>query len=112
MTPDELKHFREAGAVERNAMRMVAFAEIERRRVEDHNTILKAENAKLKKENADLTRLANMLTKLVFETSRCPSTSCVDCEVYELCGECVYLQGLYGIDKDLACDVDTDESEG
>ena len=84
MTPDETKHFREVGAIERN-------------------TMLKAENERLRKENDDLTRLANMLTKLVFETSRCPSMSCVDCEVYELCGECVYLQGLYGIDKDLAC---------
>ena len=48
MTPDEMKHFREVGDIERNAMRMVAFAEIERRRVEDHNNMLKAENKKLR----------------------------------------------------------------
>ena len=49
MAPDELEHFREVGDFERNAMRMVAFAEIERRRVEDHNTMLKAENEKLRR---------------------------------------------------------------
>ena len=48
MTPDEMKHFREVGDIERNAMRMVAFAEIERRRVEDCNNMLKDENEKLR----------------------------------------------------------------
>lgn len=56
----------------------------------------------LRKENEDLRRLATMLTKLVFETGRCPSAYCSDCRVYELCGECIYLEGLYGIDKDLS----------
>ena len=56
----------------------------------------------LMKENEDLRRLATMLTKLVFETSKCPSPYCSGCRVYELCGECVYLEGLYGIDKDLS----------
>ena len=54
MTPDEMKHFREVGDTERNAMRMVAFAEIERRRVEDHNNMLKAENKKLRELVCDI----------------------------------------------------------
>lgn len=58
--------------------------------------------ASLRKESEDLRRLATMLSKLVFETGVCPSASCSDCRVYELCGECIYLEGLYGIDKDLS----------
>ena len=54
MIPDEMKHFREVGDIERNALRMVAFAEIERGRVEDHNNMLKAENERLAVENANL----------------------------------------------------------
>lgn len=44
----------EVGDIERNAMRMVAFAEIERGRVEDHNDMLKAENEKLRELVRDI----------------------------------------------------------
>lgn len=66
---------------------------------------LKAENAKLRKENDDLTRLANIDAMMMFLSSNCLFKDCSECEVKPLCDEEVYLQGLYGIDKDLVSEV-------
>lgn len=53
-------------------------------------------------EVRELTRLANINAKMFFEMGTCHLTECGKCEVKELCDECVYLEGKYGIDKDLA----------
>lgn len=55
-----------------------------------------------KAENDDLRRLANIDAKLFFLMNQCPSVKCDMCEARHLCEESVYLEGLYGIDKDLA----------
>ena len=53
-------------------------------------------------EVKELTRLANIDAKMFFEMGTCHLIECGECEVKELCDECVYLEGKYGIDKDLA----------
>ena len=65
---------------------------------------LKSENEKLRKENDDLTRLANIDAMMMFLSSNCLFKDCSECEVKSLCDEEVYLQGLYGIDKDLVAE--------
>ena len=67
---------------------------------------LESENARLRKENDDLTRLANIDAMMMFLSRDCSFKDCKECDVNPLCEEAVYLQGLYGIDKDLACDAD------
>lgn len=58
--------------------------------------------ARMKVENDDLRRLANIEAKLFFLMNQCPSVRCDICEARHLCEESVHLEGLYGIDKDLA----------
>lgn len=67
---------------------------------------LRAENMQLRKENDDLTRLANIDAMMIFLSRDCSFKDCKECDVNPLCEEAVYLQGLYGIDKYLACDAD------
>ena len=67
---------------------------------------LESENARLRKENDDLTRLANIDAMMIFLSRDCSFKDCEKCGVNPLCDEAVYLQGLYGIDKYLACDAD------
>ena len=62
---------------------------------------IKAENAKLREKCDDLTRLANIDAMMIFLSRDCSFKDCKECDVNPLCDEAVYLQGLYGIDKDL-----------
>lgn len=61
-----------------------------------------AENERLRKKNDDLARLANIDAMMIFLSRDCSFKDCKECDVNHLCDEAVYLQGLYGIDKDLA----------
>ena len=72
----------------------------------DKGDRIKAENAKLRKENDDLRRLANIDAMMIFLSRNCSFKDCEKCDVNPLCEEAVYLQGLYGIDKYLACGAD------
>ena len=63
---------------------------------------LKTENRRLRKKNDDLARLANIDAMMIFLSRDCSFKDCKECDVNHLCDEAVYLQGLYGIDKDLA----------
>ena len=67
---------------------------------------LRAENMRLRKENDDLRRLANINAMMMFLSRNCSFKDCEKCDANPLCDEAVYLQGLYGVDKDLACDAD------
>ena len=62
---------------------------------------LKAENRRLRKKNDDLIRLANIDAMMIFLSRDCSFKDCKECNVNPLCDEALYLQGLYGIDKDL-----------
>lgn len=97
MTPDEMKHFRE---VRDNAMRMVALVEVERRRVEDHNNMLKAENERLAAENA---RLQGMLE----EAWDCIKfgAACAGCGSWCRHGKLCKLMGFL---RDIGIEVDPD----
>lgn len=61
----------------------------------------KAENRRLRKKNDDLTRLANIDAMMIFLSRDCSFKDCKECDANSLCDEALYLQGLYGIDKDL-----------
>jgi hypothetical protein len=74
--------------------------------VSRHANGLEAENLQLRKENDDLTRLANIDAMMIFLSRNCSFKDCEKCDANPLCDEAVYLQGLYGIDKDLACGAD------
>ena len=67
---------------------------------------LRAENMRLRKENDDLRRLADIDAMMIFLSRNCSFKDCEKCNANPLCDEAVYLQGLYGIDKDLACGAD------
>ena len=63
---------------------------------------LKTENRRLREKCDDLTRLASIDAMMIFLSRDCSFKDCKECDVNHLCDEAVYLQGLYGIDKDLA----------
>lgn len=66
------------------------------------NDRLCAKCKRLMSENADLRRLSTVNAKLFFMMNECYKTNCPDCEARVLCAESVHLEGIYGIDKDLA----------
>lgn len=65
---------------------------------------IESENSRLKKENEELRTLANIDAKLLFLVGMCPYIDCGECDAKELCDEAIYLEGIYGIDKDLCGD--------
>lgn len=58
----------------------------------------------LEKESDELRALANINAKLLFLVGMCPYIDCSECDAKELCDEAIYLEGIYGIDKDLCGD--------